>query len=437
MALLILLALLQDPETLPDFLAALEKDRAKGATPVELLKKLDAWSKEKPPEILERLAWNRALLETTIRVDLLFVDGLKPRVGKEITLGRYTGTLREVKKDRLIMAVGGGQIEMEFAKITPDVFIDDLKRVKLLAAKSLEEAIYRFAMKPSPGAMAVAHALPDVAEKGRALAAVAGWVLQEADRNLAAGGAMKAAEPLSSLWAKEPGLVEAAGGAIRKFIDRDLSPKLIAAADANLQKDRATARRILEMTAGLCRSAILSKQVTEKLWTVMESGEWMKVPLEALVRVGGSLEGSKVVWEDLAKGSSAAAMIDCAFLPVAWAHVSGLRAKIRPGNARYVDLRLGWGDPMKFHAAAYQHNGPGVFYVYYPGLESPGKSSSAKEIARKAEYEFRAEAEGRKWKFSVDAVTLQEADADGPPGKLQLITDEGKSELTSLEVRKQ
>ncbi|HEY3226287.1 MAG TPA: hypothetical protein VGK61_04740 [Planctomycetota bacterium] len=436
MALLLALILLQAPDDLGKFLADLEKERAKGAPPAELLKKLELWSQGRPPDTLARLAWNRALLETTVRIDTLFLEGLQRRVGKPVSLGRNSGTIREVKKDRLILIVPGGQIEVEFSSIPPDVRIDDLKKEKLLPEKSFEEAVFRFSGSRTPAAMSFARALTDDSEKARALAAVAGCVLQAADRTLAAGGPVKTAEELAATWSKHADLVEAADGAVRNFLDTVLGPKLVAEADAVLAKDRKAARRILEMAAGLCRSPEIAKEISDRRWSVLEKGEWMKLPLESLAKKGGTLDGTKLAWQDDNPGMESAESIDFDALPVPWDQISGIRAKVRPGTATHVDMRLGFGVPARYHSAVFQAKEPLVFYSYMAGRQEPGKASPGKSIAKKPEYELRAEGAGSRWRFSVDATELQVVELDDAPSQLLFVINDGRSELISLDVRK-
>jgi len=436
MAFLLALILLQAPDDLGKFLADLERERGRGVAPAELLKKVELWAQGRPADALDRLAWNRVLLEATVRVDTLFLEGLQGRVGKPVALGRHTGTLRELKKDRLVLEVPGGKVEIEFSAIAPDVRIDDLKREKLLPDKSLEEAVFRFAVNRVPASMTFARALPEESDRLRALAAFAGWALQEGDRLLATGGPVRAAEEFAAVWAKHADLVEAGGGAIRKFLETVIGPKLVVEADAVLAKDRKGARRILELAAGLCRKPELAKGIFDRRWNLMEKGEWMKLLLEGLTPTGGKIDGTKIAWQDDEPGMEVGGTLDLGDLPLPWDQITGFRAKIRPGTTRYVDLRLGIGVPARFHSACFQTKGPSVFYVYYPGRGESGKGGEVKSIAKKAEYEFRAETTGSKWRFWVDTTELHAEESDDTATKLIFVNDDGKSELISLEVRK-
>ena len=274
MTIILLLALLQTPDDLPGFLAQLEQERAKGATPAELLEKLDAWAQGKPAEVQARIAWNRALIETTARLDAVFVESLQRRVGKAVTFGRISGTVREVKKDRVVLGVSGGQVDVEFKSIPHDVRIADLKKERFLPENSLEEAVFRFAGGKSQAALVQARALAESSSKQRALDAFAGFALQQCDADLAAGKVQKVAEDLVATWAKEADLVEASDGA--------------------LEKDRKGAKKLLELAAALCKAPEVAKQISDRRWGVLERGEWQALPVATLTFAGGTVDGSKI-----------------------------------------------------------------------------------------------------------------------------------------------
>ncbi len=435
MTALLLLAFLQAPDDLAGFLAGLEKERAKGATSEDLLKKLDAWAQGKPADVAVRIGWNRGLLEATIKIDELFVEGLKRRVGKPVKLGPHSGTIKEVKADRLVLGVHGGMVEIRFSEVAYDVRLEDIKKENLLPAKSVEEAIFRFAGGRSIAALATARALPEGDDRDRALAAMAGWVLQEIDRTLAAGPTLKAAEEFGTTWAKQPELVAAADGAIRKYIDTVLAPKLVDEADAILEKDRKGARKHLEVAASMCKAEEIAQKISERRWAVLDKNEWMRIPLESLSAMGGKLEGSKIAWEDEEKGMERAATLQVGSLPVSWEEISGVRAKIKPGNCTHVDLRLGVGDPAINHSMTYQAAEPLIFHVKFEERGKEGKTSPPKKITKKADYEFKAERAGNRWKFFIDMTELNTADG-GDAVSIVFVVNDGKAELLSLELRK-
>lgn len=431
---ILLLALLQAPDELPTFLATLEKDRAKGATNEVLLKKIDEWSQGKPEDVLARIAWNRALIESTIRINALFVEGLKKRIGKQVTVGRSTGLLKEVKADRVVIAVPGGTMEVEFAAVPFDARLDDIKKEGLLPATSAEEAVFRFAGGKSVPAMSTALALAGD-DRDRALAAIAGWVLQETDKAFAAGFSTKAAEDFAATWAKQADLMNAAGGALRKFVDTVLAPNLVEQADAVLEKDRKEARKLLDLAASLCRADDIVAKVSERRWNVLDKNEWMRIPLESLNTRGGTLEGTKMVWEDTEMGGDKGESIEVKSLTVSWEETSGIRARIKPGTAKYVAMRVGLDSPSAYHSVNFQAAEPMVFHTLYADRGAEGKNSGGKKIGKKADYDFRAEHNGKRWRFTVDAVEVYTGEGSDP-SILFFVVGDGKAELLSLEVRK-
>lgn len=437
MAFLLALALvaLQD---LAGFLDSLEKDRAKGVSSEELLKKLDAWAAGKPEEMVARLAWNRGLFEATIRMDALFVEGLKKRIGKPVTLGKSSGVIKDVKPDRVVLTVAGGTIELMFNSISFDVRLEDIKKQELLPARSAEEAIFRFAAGKSVAAMGTARAIPPGADQDRALAAIAGWVLQQTDRAIAAGPYLKAVEEFAASWAKEADLVAAGGGAIRKFIDTDLAPKLVEQADAILEKDRKEARKMLDLAASLCKADEIAQKVAERRWSVLDKGEWMSIPLEAVMHSGGELKGKAIAYEDTAEEKDKVTGLRITSLPVSWEEISGIKARVKPGKTDHIDMRFVWDKPPEAHNVAVQiKDGLGGHWHFVQGKEPKMGAGSTRKVAKKTEYEFVAQWEGKKWKFSVAGTEIDSFQVDGgDPKELGFIASDGNAELLSLQVRK-
>jgi hypothetical protein len=437
MTLVMLLALLQAPDDLPGFLAQLEKDRAKGASSAELLAALESWAEGKPAEIRARIAWNRTHLETTARLDAVFVESLQRRVGKPVAFGRISGTVREVKKDRMILGVTGGQIEVEFTSIPVDVRIDDLKKERFLPENSLEEAVFRFAGGKTQPALTQARALAESSAKQRALEAFAGFVLQECDRGLAAGKVQKVAEDFGATWAKEADVMGASDGALGKFIEGTLAPRLISEADAVLAKDRKGAKKLLELAAGLCKAPEIASQISERRWGVLEKGEWLNLPLSSMSFGEGKLDGSKVVWEDKPDEKGYPTGIKCSALPVPWEEISGVRARVRPGATVFADIRIGRGEFS--YSAGVQCKDAIAFATRFAGQAKPVPlSKEAKPVGTKKEYEFRVEWSGKKWSFFVDKTELCTIDlaGDETASSVEFVIKDGKAELTSLQVRK-
>lgn len=434
--LLLLLTLLQSPDELAEFLAALEKERAGGAAAETLLQKIDAWAQGKPAETTARLAWNRGSLESTLRINSLFVEGLKRRIGKEVILGRSKGILREVKSDRIVLGITGGTIDLELSVIPFDVRLDDVKKEGLLPAKSVEEAIYRFSENRSVPGMAAARALPEGEARNKALAAIAGWVLQEADRGLAAGATLKVAEELAARWAKEKDLLAAADGAIRTFIDATLGKKLLAEAEALLEKDRKGARKLLDLAAALCRAEEIVKAVAERRWDYLEKGEWMKIALDSFEQSGGKLKGGALFWEDTSKEKRSVAGMSIEELPIAWEDISGVRAKVKPKSAELIDMRFEFGEPRRVHSVVVAPDDKWGYHVHYQGAESKVAAGSTRTVDKKAEYELVAQWDAKKWKLTVSGTEIDTFTEAGVPNELGFSVCKGGAELVSLEIRK-
>ncbi|HKS15747.1 MAG TPA: hypothetical protein VJU16_00385 [Planctomycetota bacterium] len=437
MTLLLLLALLQAPDDLAGFLAGLEKDRAKGATSEDLLKKMDAWAQGKADETVARLAWNRELLKSTIRIDALFVEGLKRRVGKQVTIQRSTGVVKDVKADRVVLGVSGGSIELLFSEIAYDARLDDIKKEGLLSARSVEEAVFRFAGGKSVAALGTARGLPAGEEQERALAAIAGFVLQELDKALAAGPTVKAAEDLAAGWAKQADLVAAGGGAISKFIDKVLAPKLVEEADALIEKDRKAARKLLDLAASLCKSDDISAKVAERKWAVLDKGEWMSLPLDQLTHDGGTMKGKVIAFEDKAKEPNTVTGLKFSSLSIAWEEISGVRARVKPIKADFFDMRFRFGPPHQIESVAVSAKNGYGYRIRYEDKKEPiiGKGST-RQVAKKADYELTAQWEGKKWKFSVSGTDIDTFDMAEEPKEIAFIAAKGGGELLSLAVRK-
>jgi hypothetical protein len=437
MTTLLLLLLLQAPDDLAGFLATLEKDREKGATSEDLLKKIDAWAANKPDETTARLAWNRGLLQSTIRMDGLFVEGLKKRVGKGVTLGRSSGTVKEVKSDRVILAVQGGVIDLMFASIPFEVRLDDVKKEGLLPAKSAEEAIFRFAAGKSVAAMATARGLPEGADRDRALAAIAGWALQELDKGLVAGPTSKAAEDFGATWAKQADLVAAGGGAIRKFLDAVLAPKLIEEADALIEKDRKEARKLLDLAASLCKSDEILAKVAERRWATLDKGEWMTLPLDSIMQDGGTLKGKAIAWEDTSKKEGQVTGLKISSLGVSWSEISGVKARVKPVKVDLFDMRFSFGEPRFIDSVAVNiKDGYGFRVTYVQGKEPAIGKGSTRKVAKKTEYELLATWEGKKWKYSVSGTEIDTFEISADPTDMGFIASRGSAELLGLQVRR-
>ena len=436
MTILLLIGLLQAPDDLRAFLASLEK--IKGATPAQLIEKIDAWSSGKPEEVLARIAWNRTLLESTIKIDGLFVEGLNKRLGQKVTLGRSTGTLKEVKPDRVVLAVSGGTIELEFTQIAYEVRLEDIKKQGLLPDKSAAEAIFRFAAGKSATSMAAALGLAAGEDRDKAFAAIAGWALQETDAALAAGPLLKAAENFAATWGKQPEVIAAGGGAVRKFIDATLAPKLVDEADAILEKDRPGARKLLDLAASLCKAQEIADKVSERRWSVLDKGEWMALSLESISIDGGEVKGKAIFYEDTEKEEKGRVTgLRVSSLGISWDEISGVRAKVKPGKGELFDMRLSFNKRKIIHSMVVQpKEGFGYRVTFEAGKDSKVGAGSTRKVPKKTDYDFQATWEGKKWKYSISGTDIDTFDIADTPDELMFIASDGTAELLGLQIRK-
>ncbi|HZN63131.1 MAG TPA: hypothetical protein VFC90_12060, partial [Planctomycetota bacterium] len=360
------------------------------------------------------------------------------RIGKQVTLQRSTGVVKDVKGDRVVLTVAGGTIELKFSEIAYDVRLDDIKKEGLLPAKSAEEAVFRFAGGKSVAALATARGLPAGDDQSRALGAIAGWVLQEIDKSLAAGPTVKAAEELAAGWAKQADLVAAGNGSIRKFIDAVLAPKLVEEADALVEKDRKQARKLLDLAASLCKSDDIAAKVAERRWAVLDKGEWMALSLDALAYDGGELKGKVLAYEDTEKTEkNKVTGLRITSLGISWDEISGIRARVKPGKTDMFDMRVIFGKGRESHSVVVQPNeGMGYRVHFQEGKEPKVGAGSSRKVPKKADYEFTAQWEGKKWKVSVSGTEIDSFEMAEDPMELMFIASDGSAELLGLQVRR-
>ncbi|HEU4338571.1 MAG TPA: hypothetical protein VFS19_00765, partial [Planctomycetota bacterium] len=334
--------------------------------------------------------------------------------------------------------VPGGTIDLEFASIAFDVRLDDIKKQGLLPEKSAAEAVCRFASGKSAASMAAALGLAAGADRDKTFAAIAGWALQETDAALAAGPLLKAAEGFAATWGKQAEVIAAGGGALRKFIDGTLAPKLVDEADAIVEKDRKEARKLLDLAASLCKAQEIADKVSERRWSVLDKGEWMALPLESLSCEGGEFKGKSIFYEDTEKEEkNRVTGLTFTGLPVGWDEISGVRAKVKPGKGDLFDMRFSFNKRKITHSMVVQpKDGMGYRVMFEPGKESKVGAGSSRKVAKKAEYEFTATWEGKKWKYAVSGTDIDTFDIADTPDELTFIAGDGTAELTSLHVRR-
>jgi len=434
MSLILILALLQAPDDLATFLAGLDKERAEGAAPVELLKKIDAWAKDRPAETQARLAWNRAFLESIARANQARVEWLTRRLGKPVTLGKTNGTLREVKPDRAILDTPGGPVEFMFSSLAPETGLGDFKKEGLWPPQSFEEAILTFASGKSAPAMRVARSLDNMSGRARALAAFVGWELQSADRGLTEGKIQNVAEELAGAWTKHEDLMEAEMGALHHFVETEFLRRLFQEVDRIGAKDRKGGRKLLDLVPSLTKTRDVLQSLNGRLWTLVERGQWHPIDLEYLPSENAKLAGSKLVLEDKANGKETTSF-EIRQLSMPWNEISGFRVRIRPVSVAYLELRFGYG-PARYHIIALETKGPTAFYDHADGLDKKGPRGDPKSIGRRPEYEFRVEAMNGDWKLFADSQILNTVKVDSDPSLIPFDYLNGKFELISIDVRK-
>jgi hypothetical protein len=428
---LLVVALLQAPQDLNGFLAEIEKDRAQGVATAELLKRVETWAKSKPPEIQARIAWNRELLKATIWINGLRKEWLGRRVGQSVTLGKTSGVMKEVRAESVVLESG----EVAFHALGPEDGLAEIKAEKLVSAPTVEEAILLFAAGKTDAALAIARAFPSVLDRSRDLRAFIGWAIQAADRLIAEGKPVRAAEFLAAGWTKHQDLVEAADGALNEYVHAVLLARVYDEADKVIKKDRKEARRILDLVTALSKSREVADKVHALRFEMLDSNQWHPILLENVqLGVNAEFKDGKIGWADPAEGEPVASL-EMGRLPFPWDHVSGVRAKIRH-DAVYVDLRLGFDNPPQyFIVSVFPKDGKSI-----PGFQRKRgeklESDPAKKVPTKAEYVLRFESGKPYWKVYVDSLEVKMFKAPGDPSEVFLVVNDGKCDLLSLELRR-
>jgi hypothetical protein len=433
---ILMLTILQAPDDLAGFLAALEKDREKGATCEELLKKIDAWAAGKPRETQARLAWNRELLQSTLWVDALRRDWLTRHVGERVTLANSTGIVKEVKAASVVLDTLDGAKEVHFRTLGPEDGLAEIKNEKLQAGPAPEEAVLRFAAGKIDAALALARAFESVIPRSRALRAFVGWALQSADRFVAEGKPVRAAEFLAAGWTKHVDLMEAGDGALHHFVHTDLLQRLYDEADKLAPKDRKEARRILDLVPTLSKSKEVLAKVHGLRFTLLDSNQWYPILLEEQkFRGDGEYKDGKIGWEDTIKGADLTSTLALEDLPFPWDQVSGVRARLRHA-ADYIDMRLGFGATPKYQlVCVFPKEGKSLCGTI-EGRGGKIVQDTRAKAPTKPEYLLRFEQGKDFWKIFVDAQEVKLFKPEGGPVDLLLVVNEGKCELMGLEFRR-
>ncbi|HEU4339867.1 MAG TPA: hypothetical protein VFS19_07340, partial [Planctomycetota bacterium] len=426
---ILLFALLQPQDDLASFLAAIEKDRAQGTAAVELLKRIDAWAKNRPKEIQERLAWNRELLQAAIWADKLRQAWLTKRVGQSVTLGRTTGVVKEANADRVLLEIEGKPAEVLFCTLGFEEGLAEIRKEKLLEAPAVEEAILRMADGKTDAAFALARGFESVLDRSRIFRPLVGWALQAADRNLAEGKPVRAAEFLAAGWTKHEDLMEAADGALHRFVHEVLLVRLYKDVELLGDKDRKESRRILDLVLGLSKSGEVKAKVHAMRFLTIDSNQWHPLLLDE-VRFGGNGEfkDGALGWSDPG-ADSMLSILRLRDLPIPWPKVSGVRVKVRPA-AVYVDLRVGFGDPAKFYIVSVHPKDGKVIGGFLEKEGAKAESDAAKKVATKPEYLLRLESGKPYWKLSVDNIEAKLfKDPAADPSGIEFALNDGKCDI--------
>ena len=100
-------------------------------------------------------------------------------------------------------------------------------------------------------------------------------------------------------------------------------------------------------------------------------------------------------------------------------------------------LRRRFGPPHQIESIAVSTKNGYGYRIRYEDKKEPiiGKGST-RQVAKKADYEFTAQWEGKKWKFSVSGTDIDTFDMAEEPKELAFIAAKGGGELLSLAVRK-
>ena len=433
---LLLATLLQVPDDLAGFLDALEKDRVAGAAPTDLVKRIDEWSKKRSPETLSRLAWNRELLLATEWANGLRRAWLGKKVGARVTFGKVGGIVSEVKSDRFLLQGDGGPTVVLFATLAPEDGLAEMKADKMWDEATPDEAILHFAAGKAELGLTQARAIESALSKGRALRAFVGWALQAADRHLAEGKPVRAAEFLAAGWTKHDDLMEAGDGALHRFVRDVLLDRLYPVAEQAADKDRKEARRILDLIPALSNSGEVRAKVHAMRFLAIDSNQWHPLLLEEAKFTGnGEFKDGALGWNDPTAGPTIS-MLRLRDLPIAWDKVSGVRAKMRHASA-YFDMRVGFGDPAKFYIVAVHPKDNKIVTAYLDKEGGTPETDGGKKVATKPEYLLRLESGKPYWKLYVDNIEARMfKDPAADPSAIEFAVNEGKCEILNLEVRR-
>lgn len=441
----LVLALLLAQEDLASFLGRIDKELQSGTATPAIVAEIDKYSEGKSEDVKARLLWNRSLLASLERVNRAYAEAMKKSVGARVEVptrdARVSGGLAEVLENRLVMTTAAGRVEIIFAKIRAGDRLAEARRTGGYRESPGDAVVVKAADGDFNGALTLTIRIADAGQRSDTLDALAGWVLQTVDRELADNRLERLGGMLKELKERQPALMRAAGGALDRCGKEVVAPRLAAAGDEVALRDKKVARRLYEAAGALEPPVKLRRELVGKTWKLATSGEWFRIPLDdSLPLKGAEIKDGAIVWEDPAQGVIEYTAMDFPEFPVPVAEVTGARIAARIDPAATRALVFWW------YIDAAQELGHGVLVSPWQGamaykkyLMRGGKPEllGAAFLKKKNEYQLRFELSGGKLKLFVDeAEVYSVSETTGPLQSLSIALDEGRAEIRSLEVRK-
>jgi len=444
----LILAAILAQEDLATFLARIEKQSQSGAAAPAILAEIDKYSEGKSEEITARLLWNRAALACLERLDRAYADAMKKSVGSKVEVttrdAKVSGSLVEVATNRLVLNAASGRLEVLFAQVRAGVRLAEARRTGGYRETPSDAAIIKAAdgeVSGPAGALALTLRIADAAQRSAALDALAGWVLQAIDRDLAETRLERLGGMLRELKERQPALMRAARGALARCATEVVAPRLSAAGDEAALLDKKVARRLYELAMSLEPPAPVRRALVGKVWKLTPSGEWFRIPLDdSLPLKGAEIKDGAIVWEDHSQGVIEYTAMDFPDFPVTPADVAGARIGLHIDPAKTRAVVFWW------YVDAAQELGHGVLVSPWQGamaykkyLMRGGKPEllGGAFLKKQSDYQLRFELSGGKLKLFVDeAEVYAVTEVTGPLQSLSIALDEGRAEVRMLEVRK-
>ncbi len=430
---LIACALLLQEDVAP-FLAELEKQRLEGVEAAVLIEKIDRQS-AKSEAVRARLAWNRAWISADAGMNAKLAEDLATRIGQVVEFGdkppKLGGKVVEVKPDRFIAESGTARVEVQYQNIPPLAKVAYLKGRQKLADAGLEGVLARAAAGDVPGAVAQA----EKADLAEALDAVAGLILQGADKDLAAKRYETLAKAFATTWLPRAKLLEASTG-FREFAREALPRRLLDVHAEAAKLDRKAGRRLLELGLVLAEPSGLRGELRLKLWSALDKGEWMSLAIEGELKGDpGRVEGGRIVLggSGVPKSMGGSYLVG---LPMPLAEISGFRARFHPVPKQV--FQLAWDqDTSDKGLQMIEINMERSDSVVYVNKEGEAQVAKHRPLPRKADYELRMEWGGGKLRTYIDAAEQGPLEIkDSPCERITFYSDLPDLAVSQIAVRK-